>query len=93
MFDLSTDHRHALHWRDARSFLPKLLLAVLLSARLAATYCAAAAQASQVPVAAYSFDEGSGSTVKDSAGNHNGTINGPLGRPWANTAPPLTSTE
>ncbi len=76
MFDLSRDQRHVLRWRDAQGFLPKLLLAALLSALLAATYGAAAAQASQVPVAAYSFDEGSGSTVKDSARSHDGTING-----------------
>jgi len=29
------------------------------------------------PIAAYSFNEGTGSTLGDSTGNHNGTINGP----------------
>jgi hypothetical protein len=45
-------------------------------ALIAGGLTAPATAATQRPVAAYSFDEGSGTTVKDSAGQHNGTITG-----------------
>lgn len=53
------------------------LLIVLTSALL--TWSAASsttAHAAESPVAAYSFNEGAGGTVHDSAGNHDGTLHG-----------------
>jgi hypothetical protein len=76
MFDYGRDHSHTLCPWSAHNFLPKLLLTVLLTSFLLVAYGNVVAQANQVPVAAYSFDEGSGTIVKDSAGNHDGTING-----------------
>jgi Concanavalin A-like lectin/glucanases superfamily len=64
-----------------RGFHSKLLLTVLLSVALMAIQSNTAALANPVPVAAYSFDEGSGTTSKDSAGSHDGTIE--AGASWA----------
>ncbi len=76
MFDYGGDHSHMQRPWCTHGFLPQLLLTVLLAGILVVAYGGAVAHANQAPVAAYSFDEGSGTTVKDSAGNHDGTING-----------------
>ena len=76
MFDVSRDDNRMPRRWCVRSFLSKFLLTALLTALLAFTLQGVSAQASPIPTAAYSFDEGSGSTVKDSAGNHTGTIQG-----------------
>ncbi|MET0304813.1 MAG: LamG-like jellyroll fold domain-containing protein [Solirubrobacterales bacterium] len=75
MITLSKDQGYALRSR-ARHRPPQLLFIALVTAFLVATHSSAAAQANPVPVAAYSFDEGSGTIAKDSAGNHDGTISG-----------------
>jgi hypothetical protein len=78
MYEFSRDHGHTPRERHARHFPSRFLLAALLTALLVGTYGSAVAQAER-PVAAYSFDEGSGTTAKDSGGNHNGTITGATG--------------
>lgn len=52
------------------------LSAIASTALLVAAATLAGAAHAQTPVAAYSFDEGSGATVSDSAGDHDGTIEG-----------------
>jgi Concanavalin A-like lectin/glucanases superfamily len=76
MFDQGGVRSYLLCPWSVRGLLPKFLLTGLLVAVLASAHCAVVARANPVPVAAYSFDEGSGVTVKDSAGNHTGTISG-----------------
>jgi len=65
---------HALRRGIVFGFKQKLALAGLLTLSILAV-CSTTAQA-DAPVAAYSFDEGSGETVEDSAGDHDGTIEG-----------------
>lgn len=56
-------------------FVLKALVVVVLTALFLVAYTSPS-HAQSLPVAAYSFDEGSGTTVSDSARNHNGTISG-----------------
>jgi Concanavalin A-like lectin/glucanases superfamily len=62
------DHIHA---------FPVVLLAVLVAfLTIASGFNPAAALATQPPIAAYSFDAGEGTVAEDSAGEHDGTIEG-----------------
>lgn len=65
---------HVLLGGFALGLKPKLALLGLLTLVVAIGYSGMAH--AQSPVAAYSFDEGSGETAKDSAGDHDGTIEG-----------------
>jgi len=51
-------------------------LLALVAILLAGALVPSPALATSGPIAAYSFDEGTGTTVNDSAGNHDGTITG-----------------
>lgn len=60
-----------------RTSFPHLArLSVIASLALTVIATLAGAAHAQTPVAAYSFDEGSGEAAKDSAGDHDGTIEG-----------------
>lgn len=75
MFDLSKGQGYVLR-SCIRPHSPLLRFIAVITALMVIAHCSATAHASPRPIAAYSFDEGSGTTTKDSAGNHDGTITG-----------------
>jgi hypothetical protein len=75
MFDFTWKESRILRRWGAPDFLARVPLVGLLVALLLVAH-AGTSLAQSPPVAAYSFDEGSGTTVKDSARNHDGTISG-----------------
>lgn len=75
MFDFAWKDSHVLNRWGSRDFVLKVLFVGLLTTLLLLGHTNTS-RAQSPPVAAYSFDEGSGTTVKDSAGNHDGTISG-----------------
>lgn len=74
---LSTDSAGAFESKSrGERFGPIAPLLILGSILFAAALAPSTALATPNPIAAYSFDESSGATLHDSAGNHDGTING-----------------
>jgi Concanavalin A-like lectin/glucanases superfamily len=79
MFDVAgrcgTDLRQSRDRASNQGLLSKLTVTIALTTLAVATH-SQPALASSVPIAAYSFDEGSGPTAKDSAGSNDGSISG-----------------